>query len=321
MKLTREAKIGLFATICLAVLFWGVNFLKGKDIFTRTNTYHAIFTRIDGLKQTDNVLVSGYKVGTVKSIRFEEGNTGRLFVTMIIQKKYPVPVKSIAKLVSADIMGGKAIKLEISPNKVFHKTGDTLISSIETGLVDQLIHEMVPVKEKAERLMEDVEKVMEVIQQVFNHENRTNIDHSILSLRISLQNLERTSSSLDTMLNENGSLYEIINNVQSISKNLEENNQAITNIINNFSSISDSMARANIASTLIQADSAIHSFNHIVDKINRGEGTMGLLVNNDTLYYNVTNASRNLELLLEDLKANPKRYVSFSIFGSKKDKK
>jgi len=122
------------------------------------------------------------------------------------------------------------------------------------------------------------------------------------------------------MLKENGSLNDIIVNVKSISKNLEKNSVAITNIIQNFSSISDSLTRSNIASTLIQADSAIHSFNHIVDRINRGEGSVGLLVNNDTLYHNLTNASRNLEILLEDMKEHPKRYVHFSVFGAKKSK-
>ena len=320
MKITREAKIGIFATISLAVLFWGINFLKGKDIFARTNTFYAIYSRIDGLKQTDNVTISGYKVGTVKSIRFEEGHTGRLVVTMIVKKKYPVPVNSIAKLVSDNIMGGKAIKLEVATGDGFHKSGDTLLSSIETGLIDQLMHEMVPVKEKAEKLMDDVHKVMDIIQKVFNYENRTNIDHSIQSLTASLENIERISAGLDVMLKENGSLNDIIVNVKSISKNLEENSVAITNIIKNFSSISDSLTRSNIASTLIQADSAIHSFNHIVDRINRGEGSVGLLVNNDTLYHNLANASRNLEILLEDMKEHPKRYVHFSVFGAKKSK-
>jgi phospholipid/cholesterol/gamma-HCH transport system substrate-binding protein len=320
MRITREAKIGIFTTICLASLFWGVNFLKGKNIFNRTNTYHAIFTRIDGLKKTDNVLVSGYKVGTVKGIRFEEGYTGRLVVTLQVERRYPLPLNSIAKLVSADIMGGKAIKIEIAPNHDFHQSGDTLISSIETGLVDQMIHEMVPVKEKAEQLMVEMKRVMEVVILVFNHENRTNIDQSILSLKESIANLERTTASFDTMLNKDtGVLTEIFKNVRSISSNLEKNNQEITNIIQNFSTISDSLAKVDIASTLFQADSAINSFNQIVGKINRGEGSLGLLVNNDTLYNNLSKASYNLDLLLKDMKENPKRYVSFSIFGSKKN--
>lgn len=314
MKITREAKIGLFAVICLIALFWGVNFLKGKNVFSRTNTYYAVFKRVDGLKVTNDVMLSGYKVGTVKSIAFEKGHTGRLIVGILVEKKYPIPVESIVKLVSADIMGGKAIRLEFSPNKEFHQQGDTLLASIETGLLDQLIFEMVPVKEKAERLMEDMEKVMETITEVFNEDNRTNINHSFTSLRSSLDNIDNVTESLDEMLNtETGKLNQILANVHSISSNLKQNSQEIDAILSNFSAISDTLAKANIAHTLAQADSAIFSFNRVVTKINQGEGSIGMLLHNDTLYYNLENASKNLEMLLLDMKVNPKRYINVSL--------
>lgn len=315
MKITREAKIGIFAVICLAALFWGVNFLKGKNIFSRTNTYYAVFKRVDGLKVTNDVMLSGYKVGSVKSIRFEEGHTGRLIVSIIVEKKYPIPLNSMVKLISADIMGGKAIRLEFSPNAEFHEPGDTLLASIETGLVDQMIFEMVPVKQKAEKLMEDMVKVLETITEVFNEENKENLNQSFVSLRNSLDNIDKLSGSLDVMLNsDTGKLNQIISNVNSISYNLKQNSAQIDSIINNFSSISDTLAKANLANTLAQADSAMFAFNQVVTKINRGEGTVGLLLHNDSLYNNLERASKNLEVLLLDMKVNPKRYVNISLF-------
>jgi phospholipid/cholesterol/gamma-HCH transport system substrate-binding protein len=211
-------------------------------------------------------------------------------------------------------MGGKAIRLEFSPNKEFHQPGDTLTSSIETGLLDQMIFEMVPVKEKAERLMEDMEKVMETISDVFNEDNRENINHSFTSLRSSLDNIDNVTESLDQMLNtETGKLNQILNNVHSISNNLKQNSKEIDAILSNFSAISDTLAKANIAHTLAQADSAIFSFNKVVTKINQGEGSIGMLLHNDTLYYNLENASKNLEMLLLDMKVNPKRYINVSL--------
>ncbi len=322
MKLTREAKIGLFAVICLASFIWGINFLKGKDIFSRTNTFYAIFNRIDGLKNTNHVLISGFKVGTVKDIRLEAGHTGRLVVTLLVEKKYPIPHNSVAKLVSSDIMGGKAIKFELSARETFHTSGDTILSSIETGLVDQLIHEMVPVKEKAEQLMDNTAKVMKTLLEVLNEQNRANLDRSFASLRTTLEKLESTSTTLDSMLTKDtGQLRGILDNVNSISKNLADNSKNITNIVNNFSSISDSLAKANIASTFIEVDSVIKQFNIVVEKINNGEGTLGQLATNDTLYHNLAAVSKNLEILLEDMKSNPKRYVHFSLFGGKKTNK
>ena len=321
MKITREAKIGIFAVLCLAVLFWGVNFLKGKNVFSRTSIYHAVFNRIDGLQETNDVLLNGYKVGTVKDIKFEEGHTGRLIVTILVEKQYKIPHNSVAKLISSDIMGGKAIKLDVSPNPSFHEPGDTLLSQIETGLLDQIGYEMEPVKKKAENLMEEMDKVLEIMGEVFNEANREHLNSSFESLNRTLANIEQSSESFDLLLNsENGTLIQITNNINSISKNLADNKDEFSNIIQNFSSISDSLAKANFASTLLAADSTVKSLNQILDKINRGEGSMGMLVNDTTLYKNVEYAAKSLDLLLIDMKINPKRYINFSLIDLSRDK-
>ncbi|MDY0197436.1 MAG: MlaD family protein [Tenuifilaceae bacterium] len=321
MKITREVKIGLFAVICLAVLFWGVNFLKGKNVFSRTNHYYAVFKRVDGLKPTNDVLLSGFKVGLVKDIKFEKGNTGRLIVTILIEKKYPIPRNSILKLISADIMGGKALRLDVTPNNEFHEAGDTLIASIETGLLDQMIFEMVPIKEKAESLMEGLETTLDIIAKVFNEQNRDNLNKSFESLKNSLDNVDNLSGQLNGMLSdENGKLLQIVSNVHQISQNLKNNGKDFDIIIKNFSSISDTLAKANLARTLAQTDSAMLAFNAIVSKINNGEGSMGMLINNDTLYTNLQKASHNLDLLLYDMKVNPKRYINISLFDFSRTK-
>jgi phospholipid/cholesterol/gamma-HCH transport system substrate-binding protein len=321
IKITREAKIGFFAVICLAVLFWGVNFLSGKNVFNRSYTYYAVFNRVDGLKPTNNVLLSGYKVGVVKDIRFEEGHTGRLIVSLIIEKRYKIPLNSVVKLVSADLMGGKAIRLEVAPNKEFHQHGDTLLSSIETGLIDQLAFEMAPLKDRAETLMSDIEKVLETIVLVFNENNRDNLNHSFNHLKESLENVESISASFKEMLeSDTGKLSQIVANVHSISNNLMQNSKDIDLILKNFHSISDSLAKANIAHTLAQADSAMFEFNQIVSKINRGEGTVGMLVNDENLYHNLEKSAKSLELLLFDMKVNPKRYINFSLIDFSRTK-
>jgi phospholipid/cholesterol/gamma-HCH transport system substrate-binding protein len=257
----------------------------------------------------------------VKNIRFEEGHTGRIIVTLLVEKKYPIPLNSMVKLISADIMGGKAIRLELAPNKEFHQSGDTLSSSIETGLLDQMIYEMVPVKEKAERLMEDMERVMEVIVKVFNEENRDNINRSFESLKSSLENVNSITNSVDQLVSdENGKLNQIISNVHSISKNLKDNTEQIDMIMKNFAAISDTIAKANLSNTLAQADSAMSSFNQLMVKVNSGEGTVGMLLHNDTLYNNLEQAARNLELLLFDMKTNPKRYINFSLIDFSRDR-
>ncbi|KAB2872083.1 MAG: MCE family protein [Bacteroidales bacterium] len=323
MKLTiaREAKIGLFAAICLFAMFWGINFLKGKDIFSPNNTYYCVFTSIDGLENTNDVLINGFKVGLVKDIEFHDVRSGKFLVTLLIGKDYEIPRNTVAKLISSDIMGGKAIKLEVSPDTAFYQPGDTLPSAVEIGLIDQLGHQMVPVKEKAERLMVEIENSLKVFTQVFNEKNRDNLTQGVENLNKSLYNVKQSTAALDTMLNSpKGSLRNIFSNVESISGNLKKNNKELTNIIQNFSSVSDSLAKINIVQTMAKLESSMKDLNSILAKINSGEGTLGNLVNNDTLYRNLESASRGLDLLINDMKNNPKRYVNFSIIDLSRTK-
>ena len=315
MKISKEAKIGLFAIICLAVLVWGLNFLKGKNVFSSTNIYYAVFSRVDGLKPTNDVVLSGFKVGSVKGIKFQEGHTGKLIVTLLIEKKYQIPLGSKIKLISSDIMGGKALRLDLCQNDAFHQNGDTLSASIETGLLDQVIFEMVPIKEKAENLMESLENALKTINEVFDEKNRKNINQSFESLKNSLAHVDNLTKELEGIMNqENGKLTQIVDNVHSVTEIFKDHGEDFEHIIKNFSNITDTLAKANIARTLAQTDSVMHALNLIVSKINNGEGSVGMLLQNDTLYYNLESASENLELLLQDIKDNPKRYVNISLF-------
>lgn len=315
MKITREAKIGLFAVVCLAVLFWGLNFLKGRNVFSRTNIYYAIYSRVDGLKPTNDVILSGFKIGSVKSIAFDDMKKGELLVTLLIEKKYQIPLNSEAKLVSADIMGGKAIRLDLSNSTTFHKQGDTLVSSIETGIIDQLIYEMGPIKDKAEKLIVEMDQMLVNINEILNDENKDNINHSFESLRSSLAHLNSMSKSIDRMLNaDDGEIQGALSNLNEFSLTLKNNSAGIDTIVSNLASLSDTLVKSNISRILSQSDSAIFALNQVVSKINSGEGSMGVLLQNDTLYYNLEQSTKNLELLLYDMRVNPKRYINFSLF-------
>lgn len=321
MKITREGKIGLFTVICLATLVWGINFLKGKNIFSRTNTFYAVYNRVDGLKVTNDILLSGYKVGSVKGIEFEEGHTGRIIVTLLVEKKYLVPQNSVAKLISSDIMGGKAIRLELAPNQEYHNQGDTLISSIETGLLDQLIFEMVPIKEKAETLMMDLGKVLKAVDQLLGPQNQANLNQSFAALNRSLHQIDTLSTSLNLLFSSDSSkMKKILGNLDSVTTTLKNNSSGIDTVINNFAQISDEMAKANISKILAKTDSALTSVNELIMQINSGEGSVGALMKNDTLYYNLEQSAKNLELLLYDIKVNPKRYINFSLIDFSRSK-
>ncbi|NOU19928.1 MAG: MCE family protein [Bacteroidales bacterium] len=320
IKITREAKIGFFAILCLAAMFWGINFLKGKNIFSPNNIYYTIFNQVDGLENTNPVLINGFKVGLVKNIKFEEGNTGRFLVTLLVGKKYKIPENTIAKMISTSIIGGKAIKLEVISGGKLHNPGDTLPGQIETGLIDQLGHQIAPVKQKAENLMVELEKTLKIMSEVFNEENRVQLSQSFANLNKALYSINQTAAEFDTTMSPNGTMRRILSNVESISSNLKNSNKDISKIVKNFSAISDTMAKIKIASTMIQVDSAMRQFNAVVTKINSGKGTLGNLINNDTLFFNLENASKSLELLIKDVKENPKRYINFSVIDLSRTK-
>jgi len=177
---------------------------------------------------------------------------------------------------------------------------------------------MLPIKMKAEEMMASLDSVLGAIRYVFNKKTQENLAATFVSIQNTINALEHSSYGIDTLItNQSGRLNRIFAHVESIAKNLDENGTEIDNAISNFSLLSDSLAKVDIKGTLDKMDNALGGFQSIVDKINNGEGSIGLLVNNDTLYYELEGASRELRQLLEDVKLNPNRYVKVSVFGGK----
>ena len=168
--------------------------------------------------------------------------------------------------------------------------------------------------------MGSFDTLLTVFNKVMNEDTRDNLIKSFASIHNTIQHLEVTTSTLDTIVyNQKGRLSEMIVNVESITRNIKNNNAQITNAINNISKMTDTLAAAHLSKTLNSTQKALQNFEEITDKINKGKGTLGMLVNNDSLYYQLEGSSKNLNLFLQDLKAHPKKYVHFSVFG-KKDK-
>ncbi len=302
MKISKEAKIGAFVIAVLVLFIWGINFLKGKDIFTRTNEYYMVFTNVAGLKVSNPVLIAGYKVGTVHDIYMKDNRSGRVIVQISIDKGVKIPVKTIAQL-SSDLLGTRSIKLKLSNMQAVHKPNDTLQSAVETDLMEQLM----PLKNKVESAVVSIDSMIHLTFRIFN-------DQTIRSFHNSMDHVETFSKGLS---DQKPRIDSMMRNLTSISDNLKKNNSKLSNILGNFSSISDSLAKSNLKQTMLQTQMAVTQMHIMLDHINKGEGTLGLLAKNDSLYNNLASASKGLDLLLKDLKENPKRYVHFSVFGQK----
>lgn len=322
MKLSAEVKTGIIVTAAICLLIFGFNFLKGRNIFHSQSNYFAVYDRIDGLVEANPVQINGYTVGQVKNIQMMPDNSGRILVEFVVKEDdVKIPKHTIARVISSDLLGSKAIQLLLSNSVEYTQPGDTLISGIQMSLTDEVNKQVLPLKNKVETLMASIDSVLDVVQYIFNEKSSNDIKQSFESLSQSIIILKRTALRVDTLVGEQrGRLNKITEHVESITGNLRNNNEKLSKIITNFSAISDSMAKANVAQTINNANKSLQHTADIMDKISRGEGSMGMLVNNDSLYKNLAAASKDLDLLLEDMRLRPKRYVHFSIFGRKEKK-
>ncbi len=319
MEKKNYIKIGIITSLIIFALIWGVNYLKGKDIFSSEYIYYVVYDRIDGLQVSNPVLVNGYAVGQVRNIGFLPDNSGKIVVTMALTQDFNIPGNTVARIFSSDLMGTKAVELIFGKADYLQQPGDTLKSDFEGSLQEMVSVQMLPLKKKAEDLMKQMEDAIEVINYVFNEKTQANIMSSFEDIKITFANLKESSSNLDTIVYANKTKIDaIMSNIESISANIEKNNDNISRVIDNTSRISDSLANSNLTQTINQLAELIAELNVTMQKINNSEGSLGLLVNNDTLYYNLEDVTYNLNKLLTDMRVNPKRYVHFSMFNTGK---
>jgi len=322
LKLTKEVKTGLVVVVGLAMFIYGFNFLKGSNLFSTEKTIYAIYENVDGLLESNNIQLSGMKVGLVKKISLMPGDSkGRILVTMSVQDIVNIPTDSKARIVSSDLLGTKSIRLELGTFSALIKSGDTLAAEREEGLRASVDKRIAPLQAKAEGLIASIDSVMIVVQEVLNKDARENLSKSFESVKRAISTFEKTAVRLDGLIEtQQYKLTSIFTKVESITNNLANNNDKITKILTNFESISDSLAKSNFEAAIQNANQAMTDVSNIVAKINKGQGTMGMLINNDSLYLKLDKSATDLDLLLQDLKANPKRYVHFSIFDSDEKK-
>lgn len=315
MKTSRIILIGIIIVIAITSLVLGLNYLKGNNFFVEENNYFVKYNNISGLSVSNPVLINGFRVGQVKDIQLLLESDKQILVELNINNDIILNDSSVAMIYSLDLMGSKGVNLSIGNGITVLSTCDTLKSDIEEDLKQQVSAQMLPLKLKAEDLMSSIEDAMKVVKNLFNKTNTENIEGTLKNLNKTFKTLEHTSSELDQLLTQSSdTLQNIFANVENITANLSNNSEQINYILNNIALVSDSLAKSELLSTINNANKTLAQTDLIMRKITNGEGTIGQLINNDTLYYNLENASENLDRLLIDLKENPKRYIHYSLF-------
>lgn len=319
MRFSKEIKIGLLMVFTIAIFVWGYSFLKGKNIFRPANTYYAVYDRVEGLLESAHVILSGYKIGHVDDINFTD-DFRCLVVTISLDKRILLPEGTTAKIHSADIMGSKAVEIIPGHSDRTMSSGDTLLTLIEPGLMEEINVQILPLKLRAEEMLASLDSLLIIFQAVFNESFRENFAESIENIGKTMGSLQRSVYSVDTLLTIEGSRFNrIMDNLESITGNISGSNEDISTILENFASISDSLVQSELISNLNNLNEVLDEAGRMIKGIAEGEGSLGKLMVDEELYNNLENATRNLDLLLIDLKENPGRYINFSVFGRRRD--
>ncbi len=319
MKISNETKVGSFTAIVITMLVLGYNFLKGNDVFSRTNFYYAIYDNVDGLTTSNAVKLNGLKVGQVKEVTIRPDFT--LLVRFEIRADLPISKYDTANIVATDLFGTKALVLTNCRQQPLANENDTINGILKPGMMQALGDAMGPVKAKTTELLLVIDSVAKSLKETLGSKGNSDLAASLADIRATIGNLKTMSGSLSSLVGEeNSRLNQILGNVASISKNLKDNNEVLSKTMKNMKSITDSLAATDLKNTIAQTRNTLAGLNEVIKKINSGEGSLGLLVNDKKLYDNLQNTAADLDKLVIDLKANPKRYVHISVFGGKEKK-
>lgn len=322
MKISKEFKIGVVVLFAIGAFIWGFNFLKGSDIFSHKYELYTIYPKIDGLVPANPLLINGYKIGQVTKISLiNRGGKNQVLVKFLLTEDVKIPKNSVAKAVSSDLLGSKAVEVVFSENTEYVNSGDTLISETEEGLKESVDKRLTPLQKKAEGLIASIDSVMTIVQFVLNDKTRENLSKSFEGIKKAINSLEQTAYKLDDLVaSEKAKISSILTKLNSLAGVMEKNTGRIDNIIANANTLSDSLAKSQLKQAINNADKTLKEMNTLIAKINEGQGTLGKLAKNDSLYNNLNKSSEDLDKLLKDLRINPERYIHFSVFGRKEKK-
>ena len=304
MKLSKEIKTGLLAVFAISTFILGYNYLKGSSLFKTERVFYAVYENVEGLGLSSAVNINGFRVGKVQNIEIDK-NTGLMIVTFSVENDFQFSKQSIARIYGGGIIGGKSLAIiPVFESNVIATTGDTLQSQVEEGIMELVNDRLTPLQMKIESAVEGVDSLMVAVNDVLDEKSRKNLRSSIADLNAITSSFVVSSTKLQSLLT---------NNEDKLNRTFD-NLDATTQ---NFAAFSDSLAQVNLNQMVNELETTIKNFKSLSEKLNNGEGTLGKLLNDDSLYDNLDFATKQLEELLQDVKLNPTRYINISVFGKR----
>ncbi|MEO6231384.1 MAG: MlaD family protein [Ferruginibacter sp.] len=316
MKISNETKVGSLTVIAVVLLILGFNFLKGNSFTSHNTRFFAVFSNIQGLATSNAVVINGKQVGTVA--KTDGGDDMRRIVVEINMKlKVNIPNNSIA-VIAPSLLGTTALEIKLGSSNTFHQDGDTLITAASGGMFDEALQKVDPVLSQVKNAVKSLDSLLLTVNGVFDPNTKNNIQATMENLNRTTAALAISSASLQTLLNtQTGALAKTLDNVSSFTGTLKNNNAKIDQTLTNLEATTSKFAKLDVEKTLTSLNTTITELKNTIGMVNSSNGTLGLLINDNKLYNNLNATSNKLNLLLDDFRVHPKRYVNISVFGRK----
>jgi phospholipid/cholesterol/gamma-HCH transport system substrate-binding protein len=317
MKLSNETKVGLLAIIAIILLVLGFNFLKGKSLFSKTPVLFAVFKNIGSLEKSNQVKINGLPIGTVYNFGPKDKEVNSILVEIHLTREVNIPTNSVA-FIDGAIVGASFINIEKGTVHSYLQSGDTISTRLDLGLLGDLKTQLSPTIVRVNQTLDSIKMAVGTMSSVFDPNTKNNLRTTISSLMV-------TTAELQQLLNtQTGALAQTLGNLSSVTSNLAKNNDAISSTIRNMEVSTSKLANSNIDGTVAALQSTINELKTTISKFNTNNGSLGLLMNDRQLYDRLNGVANRLnttalsaEILLDDIRAHPKRYVNISVFGGK----
>ncbi len=318
MKINNETKIGIMALVSIALLVIGFNFLKGTGLFKKETHIYARYQDVQGLVSSNPVMINGMQVGRIANL--DGGKDMKaITVTVSLTKDVNIPSNSLA-VINPNLLGSPTMEIQLGDAHTYLKSGDTLLTTLSGGAFDEAMKLINPVLYEVRNAVKSLDSVLTTITGVFDTHTKNSIKSMLDNLNLASASFVVTSESLKKIMDtQNGALAKSLNNVNSFTANLNSNNNTLDSILDNTKKFSKNLSSVDLTKTLDTLNVAIKNFKQSSEKINSKDGSLGLLLNDKTLYNNLEATTNKISILLDDIRVHPRRYVNFSVFG-KKDK-
>ena len=310
--MSKELKVGLLTIATLLILIVGFNFLKGKDLFEKSVKIYAVFPDLGDVTKSNLVKINGLQVGTVsETVPLDANVSGVRVAITLTREDVHIPVNSVA-YITAPLAGLGSATIVIEPGNSTSnlKNGDTISTRVDQGLFGGLSSEVAPTLSKIRTSLDSLNRVFGNVNTLLSSDAKNNLQGTIA-------NFQAASSSLNRLLSDNGALAGTMNNVNSITGNLKRNNDSISAILANTRKFTSQLSQLELKNTMDTLQAAVNTMKSTMTRISSPDGTLGALINDRGLYNKINDATLSAEILLDDLRAHPKRYVNLSIFGRK----